>query len=165
MARVFAEKLAWRVLAKDTFDRHSPTQIDATGHGLANGLRELWRRTLSEGLRDSSDRTFTDFTLDTGEWIDLGVQPFRNHELAKLRTWVYGKPGPFEPGGVASKEELLARENTRLLDALVDAHARLLTHEDRALPGWQADSAAGQIRACALACEDPAALVELLTAL
>jgi hypothetical protein len=165
MARVFAEKLAWRVLAKDTFDRHSPTQIDATGHGLADGLRELWRRTLSEGVHDSSDRTFTDFTLDTGEWIDLGVQPFRNHALAKLRTWVYGKPGPFEPGGAASREELLARENAHLLDALVATHARLLAREDRALPGWQDDSAAGLIRACALACDDETALVGRLATL
>jgi hypothetical protein len=164
MARVFADDLAWRVLADDTFDRRSPVMVDATGRGLAAGLRELWRRALTEGMRDSSDRTFTDFTLDIGEHVDTGMQPFGNAAHAKLRAWIYGTPGPFDPGGAADRAEILAREDKALLDALVDAHARLLTHEDRVLPGWQAESAAGQIRACALACENPALLGQLLAA-
>ncbi|MBA3397744.1 MAG: hypothetical protein H0T89_34285 [Deltaproteobacteria bacterium] len=163
--RVFAGDLEWEIIAGDTFDRESPPTVDARGTGLQAGLRELWRRTLSEGIRDSSSKTFTDFELWCGEQVSLGVQPSDNTAYAKLRSWIYGKPGPFEPGGVADRGELLACEDAPLLESITRAHERLLALEERGVAGWQAASAAGRIRACVDACDDPSALVAMLEAL
>jgi hypothetical protein len=89
--------VAWKVRSSDLFDRDSAVHIDASGVGLVDGLVELWRRVLSEGIRDSGQRTFTDFDLSwDGNHTDAGTQPFDNLEIARIRGWVYGTPGPFE---------------------------------------------------------------------
>src|SRR5688500_11779214 len=139
---------SWSVCARDLFDRESPPSIDARGVGLADGLIELWRRALSEEVRDGGGRSFTSFSLDwAGGDTDVGAQPSGNHELAKLRAWVYGSPGPYEPGGVTVREALLERENLSLLRSIAAAHLRLMRRDAGSWPGWAPDSPAGRIRA------------------
>lgn len=159
--------VAWKVRSSDLFDRQSAVHIDASGVGLVEGLVELWRRVLSEGIRDSGERTFTDFDLSwDGDRTDAGTQPFKNHELARLRGWVYGTPGPFENSGrTEGRTALLARENTSLLRAIVEAHARLQAHAAPYTDGFRADSPAGQLRAAARASANAAELVTMLAAL
>jgi hypothetical protein len=145
----------WQVRASDLFDRRSPESVDATGVGLIEGLVELWRRALSEGVRDRGGRTFTDFRLTwTGGSTDVGAQPFDNHELAALRAWVYGTPGPYEPGGAGDRAALLGRENASLLRAIAEAHARLMGSDRGYSYGYRPDSPAAKIRACAASSAD-----------
>ena len=145
----------WTVCARDLFDRESPASIDARGIGLTDGLIELWRRALSEEVRDSGSRTFTSFSLDwAGGQTDVGAQPFDNHELAKLRGWVYGRPGPNEPGGVSGREALLERENLSLLRSMARAHLRMMGSDRGDWAGWAPDSPAARIRACAASSAD-----------
>ncbi len=156
--------IAWQVVSRDLFDRESPMMTDARGIGLIDGLIELWRRVLTEGLRDAGGKTFTDFALrwdggDTG----LGVQS-DNAALARLRMWVYGTPGPYEGDGSRERADILAREQP-LLRTLADAHARLLPDSGRPLPGWSPQSAVGRIKACALASADATACEANLAAL
>lgn len=156
---------AWALYASDTFDRESPAHVDLRGRGLDDGLRELWRRVLSEGVHDGANKTFTDFSLEYGDLgISVGVQPYDNQAYAKLRRWIYGHPGPFEKGGAGTRPVMLTREHRDLLRALVCAHARLLARGESAV-GWMADSAAGRIRACIDGCADASAAVASLDAL
>lgn len=158
---------SWELYAADLFDRESPAQIDARGAGLVDGLVELWRRVLSEGVRDGGDRTFTSFSLHwDGGSTDAGAQPFDNQALARMRRWVFGTPGPFEDNGPQNRKAVLARENAVLLRAIAEAHARL--HVLAGAPrtqGYVADSPAGQLRAVALATTSAVELEIKLTAL
>lgn len=155
---------AWEVWSLDTFDRDAPAHRDAAGRGLRAGLRELWRRVLTEGLLDSSDRTFTDFHLSCGRRVDLGVQPFANRAYARLRGWIYGVPGPYEPGGAKDRDGWRERERTELLDALVLAHERLLVGGGP-VEGFVRGSGPDRIRACVEASADVPALLAALAAL
>lgn len=155
---------AWEVWSVDTFDRDAPARRDAAGHGLRSGLRELWRRVLTEGLRDSSDKTFTDFHLWCGTRVDLAVQPFDNRAYARLRGWIYGVPGPYEAGGAEDREAWRERERTELLDAVVLTHERLLA-DGGAGEGFVRGSGPDRIRACVEASVDVPALLAALAAL
>lgn len=156
--------IAWQVVSSDLFDRESPMMIDSRGIGLVDGLIELWRRVLTEGLHDSGRKTFTGFELRwNGGAADAGVQS-DNAALARLRTWVYGAPGPYEGDGSRERTDILAREHP-LLRSLADAHARLLPDSGRPLPGWSPQSAAERIKACARSSADATACEANLAAL
>lgn len=156
----------WTVCARDLFDRESPVSVDARGVGLQDGLIELWRRALSEEVRDGGGRSFTSFSLDwAGGHTDVGTQPSGNHELAALRALVYGTPGPYEPGGAGGREALLERENHALLRSIALAHLRLMAGGDRDWAGWRPDSPAAMIRGCAASSADETEVAARLAAL
>lgn len=152
--------IEWQVFASDTFDRESPATVDEKGHGLPEGFEALWRRSLTESVHDNGQATFTRFSLVwLGDSVDVGVQSFDNVALARIRTLVYGTPGPYEPGGAKDKAAVRACENRSLMQAIVRAHARL--HEPRE-SSYSETSAAGRIRACAA---DPITVDELVARL
>lgn len=143
--------MAWALHANDTFDRDSPTMVDARGEERIEGLVELWRRVLSEGILDSGIATFTCFSLYWDDCMtDAGVRTSDNHDLVRMRGWIYGTPGPYEPGGAADRADLLARENALLLRAVAEAHERLLAAGARRVSvGYLEDSPAYKIRKAA----------------
>lgn len=166
MKDAFEATTEWTVCARDLFDRESPASVDARGIGLQDGLTELWRRALSEEVRDGGSRSFTSFTLSwAGGHTDVGAQPFDNHELAALRGLVYGTPGPYEPGGVSGRDALLERENLSLLRSIALAHLRLMHPADGDWEGWKPDSPAARIRACAATRADETEIAARLAAL
>jgi hypothetical protein len=125
--------------ARDTFDREADAHLDREGTGLVAGLVELWRSVLREGVLDSGGASFTAFSLvltdgDEADTTDLGVQPFDNRALAKLRRWIHGQP------------VLDAREG-EMLRALATTHAALLPTDGRFPSGWQERSEARRILA------------------
>ena len=163
-----ADELGWEVFSVDNFeltDRYCVAE--ARGVGLFDGLIDLWRRSLREGLRDDGNRTFTGFVMTwDGGRTDVGVQPFDNHDLARLRAWVCRTPGLYEGTVRPSQLRLFLREDTRLLRAIAAAHLRLLERECFADSyGWAADSAAGRIRAAASSSATPTDLEAALRAL
>ena len=121
--------MRWKLWARDTFDRETPPAVEAAGDGIVEGLRALWTRVLCEGVRDDGQATFTRFTLEWGDggFADVRVEPFDNHALARLRGFIYGEPGPYEGGSPHRKPR------SSLLDAVADAHARLLDAGDASL--------------------------------
>ena len=151
------KEISWRVQANDLFDRESPRQINAEGVGLAAGLFELRHCVLAQGVRDSGQRTFTDFRLSWADgFIEVGTQPFDNHALVRMRGWIYGTPGPFESGSTVMQD-------ATLLHAIAEAHVRLLAHASTHYEfGYEPNSPAGQIRACAMASRSGAEFITKL---
>ena len=83
---------AWQLWYCDTFDREAAASLEASGSDLVQGLYELWMHTIQEGILDNGNASFSYFQLSLeGEMpttIDIGVQPFHNRTLQKLRQWV-----------------------------------------------------------------------------
>ena len=81
----------WTLWHRDTFDRDAPDSVAARGTNILNGLYQLWKYTLREGLTDSGDASFGAFHLAWGETAGttaaVWVEPFGNAELKKLRRW------------------------------------------------------------------------------
>ena len=161
-----AAPVVWEVVASDMFDRSSPPTVDERGAGLTAGLEALWRRTLTEGVHDDGGRTFTTFQLCwDGGHTDAGARSFDNLALARLRSLVYGTPGPYQPGGLQARAEIRAREDRSLLRLIAETHARLLAGAKPYDVGWAADSPAGLIRARVSAATTASELTALLPAL
>lgn len=74
-----------------------PAQVEAKGTNILNGLYELWKHTLAEGVDENGTQTFSVFRLTWGEVnatssaedisADVGVLPFDNPALVKLKRW------------------------------------------------------------------------------
>jgi hypothetical protein len=87
----------WRLWYRDLFDREMPPQVEAKGTNILNGLYQLWKHTLTEGVDEKGTQTFSVFRLTWGEVnattsadeisADAGVQPFDNSALVKLKLW------------------------------------------------------------------------------
>jgi hypothetical protein len=82
--------VGWDLWYYDLFD-HESQNVETSGTDLLEGLCELWKHTLNEGVDEKGNQTFSSFSLewrDNGaEWYDAGVQPFDNTALAKLKLW------------------------------------------------------------------------------
>jgi hypothetical protein len=95
------DSTTWQLWYLDTFDPDSPPSLEASGQGILQGLGELWLRTLKEGILDNGNASFSYFQLAWGKpataRLDLGVGPFNNASLLKLRRWAglmsHGKGG------------------------------------------------------------------------
>jgi len=103
----------WQLWFEDSFDRHAPRQIEASGVGLRRGLAQLWARHLGETVQEDGRLGFSRFNL----WWS---QPEISIEIAgdrrgqqRLRQWVCDSPAAPE-----------------LLLLIAAAHERLLL-EDR----------------------------------
>src|SRR5688572_1561679 len=61
------------------------------GMNIIQGLYELWRYTLKEGIQDNGSASFSRFRLTWGNTpitrVEVVVNPFNNLSLIKLRRW------------------------------------------------------------------------------
>ena len=112
----------WTLWHRDTFDRDTPESVEAQGANILNGLYQLWKQTLREGVTDSGDASFGAFRLAWGETVKttaaVWVKPFENTELTKLKRWAE-----------AIGEDALLRQIAKL-------HLTLLQKSDR----WSAQA-------------------------
>lgn len=101
----------WQVWYQDTFDREAPRRVEVEGRGLVEGLAELWRFHLREGVDEAGRPTFSRFNL----WLverGQSVRPADSPEgVARLRAWIFA-------GGEAP--------DSRLLEGIAQVHARRL---------------------------------------
>ena len=126
----------WVLWHHDTFDRDTPATVERRGTGILQGLYELWKSTLSEGITDAGDSSFSHFQLTWGETAsrraDAGVQPFDNASLLKLRRWANFSS--------QNRTNALSHEpyqqNNSLLRSLARVHCHLLQESDR----WTAEA-------------------------
>lgn len=95
--------MAWELWSSDTFDRDSDPRLEGAFDTFEQGLRALWKKTLTEGVQDDGRPTFTEFSLRGQPKVSLPRDPFENPELAVLRA------------------RMLA--NAAFLDQLVNVHA------------------------------------------
>jgi hypothetical protein len=81
----------WQLWHRDMFDRDAPLSLQTTGTDVVQGLYELWRYTLKEGILDNGNASFSRFQLTWGNTpatrADIFVNPFDNPALLKLRRW------------------------------------------------------------------------------
>lgn len=84
---------AWQLWHRDTFDRDSASSLQASGTNIVQGLCELWRYTLTEGILDNGGASFSRFQLTWGSTastrVEVLVDPFDNPALLKLRQWAH----------------------------------------------------------------------------
>lgn len=76
----------WEVWSSDTFDRDSGPQLEGAFDTFEQGLRALWKKTLSEAVQDDGRPTFTEFSLRGQPSVFPPRDPFKNPELAVLRA-------------------------------------------------------------------------------
>lgn len=92
-SRIPDTSTAWQLWHHDTFDRDSPRSLQASGTNIVQGLCELWRFTLTEGILDKGSATFSRFQLTWGRTastrVEVIVDPFDNPGLLKLRQWAH----------------------------------------------------------------------------
>ena len=121
----------WVLWHRDTFDRETPRSEEARGTGILGGLVELWTHTLSEGIDDSGEATFSSFRLDWGEsaveQISVWAPPSANSPLARLRRWT---------GFAAASDKCDRRMGEVLIQMLAGWHSLLLQESER----WTAGS-------------------------
>ena len=83
---------AWQLWHSDTFDRDAPLTLQSSGTDIIQGLYELWRYTLKEGILDDGNASFSRFHLIWGHTpvtrVDILVHPFNNPALRKLGSWM-----------------------------------------------------------------------------
>lgn len=83
----------WEVWSSDTFDRDSGPTVEGTFDTFEQGLRALWKKTLSEAVQDDGRPTFTEFSLRGQPMVFLPRDPFKNPELAVLRARMVANEG------------------------------------------------------------------------
>ena len=83
------DRIHWQIWSNDYFDYEASPLLECEGAGLVAGCRELWLKTLEEGILDDGRPTFTGFMLCLAEHgrLMLPRDPLMNHELARLRQW------------------------------------------------------------------------------
>lgn len=124
----------WQLWHSDTFDRDDPPSLQTTGMDIVEGLSELWRYTLKEGILDNGDASFSRFQLMWGATcVAILVNPFDNPALLKLRQWTHlmstdQEPIRSAPFGEEQRETLLLR--------LAHLHYQLLQES----PRWTAST-------------------------
>jgi hypothetical protein len=91
-ARIPNASTAWQLWYMDTFDRDTPQAIQIKGVNIIQGLYHLWLCTLTEGILDNGNASFSYFHLAWGSSaiarVDVAVNPFDNRALRKLRGWI-----------------------------------------------------------------------------
>ena len=81
-------QIAWEVWYSDTFDRDSPSSVDAKGVGLAKGLAHLWARHLFETVQPNGAAGFSRFFLKwQGGRVDISGSTLGEK---RLRAWLFG---------------------------------------------------------------------------
>jgi hypothetical protein len=82
----------WQLWYTDTFDRDTPQAIQSRGVNIIQGLYHLWLFTLTDGILDNGNASFSYFHLTWGSLastrVDVAVNPFDNPALLKLRGWI-----------------------------------------------------------------------------
>jgi hypothetical protein len=112
---------AWKVWYEDRFDREMPRQVQASGHGLATGLAQLWLYNLHEGVDADGRPTFSRFNLWWAQ-AQMSIEiPEDADALARLRAWVLG-------GNRSGRVAALDAGDRDLLQQIASVHSRLLTH-------------------------------------
>jgi heme-degrading monooxygenase HmoA len=116
----------WEVWYQDTFDSECPRHVEATGHGLVEGLAELWSRHLLGTVRPNGQPGFSRFNLwwkrenrsieIVGEW----------EGLVRLRKWVYG-------GKQRTGEKSGEQANIELLKKIAKVHQHLILRGDTSI--------------------------------
>ena len=133
--------LRWVVVYNDTFDRETPTSVEAEGVGLVPALVELWKRFLFETVQSASSnregslesipsRGFSEFTLIAtagGLHLQLAGSLVGAH---RLKTWMFA-----QQGSVGTADVVLLRD-------LAETHASSGSIEDAALAVLDAAEAA-----------------------
>jgi hypothetical protein len=113
-----APDAAWEVWYRDLFDRETPLMMDVRGHGLLQGLTELWARVLFETVRPGGGRGFSRFHLRWNQRQAVKVEgPWEG--ATRLREWVFGAQEHTSRGYVAAGD-------TQLLERVAFTHATLL---------------------------------------
>lgn len=103
-------KAMWEIWYQDVFDRETPRQLEVHGHGLVEGLSELWARHLFETVQVDGQKGFSRFNL----WWK---QEHRSIEISgewegqiRLRKWVFGNKTQTEsPYSQVSKNDLILK--------------------------------------------------------
>ena len=137
-SRIPDTSTAWQLWHRDTFDRDSPSSLQASGTNIVQGLCELWRYTLTEGILDSGSASFSRFQLTWGSTastrVEVIVDPFDNLALLKLRQWAH-LMSQNQNGEEEQRDALLMR--------LAQLHHELLQKSSRwksAAIDWSAES-------------------------
>ena len=90
-SRIPSTSSTWQLWHSDMFDRESAPSLEASGMNIIQGLYELWRYTLKEGIQDNGSASFSRFRLTWGNApttrVEVVVNPFNNLALIKLRRW------------------------------------------------------------------------------
>lgn len=83
------DRIHWQIWSNDYFDYDASPLLECEGTGVVAGCRELWLKTLEEGILDDGRPTFTGFVLCLAEHdkVMLPRDPLMNLELARLRQW------------------------------------------------------------------------------
>jgi non-ribosomal peptide synthetase component F len=83
---------AWQLWYVDMFDRDAPRALERTGVNIIQGLYHLWLCTLTDGILDNGNASFSYFHLtwasSPSAHVDVAVNPFDNRALLKLRGWI-----------------------------------------------------------------------------
>lgn len=124
----------WILWHRDTFDHETPPIVEAEGTGIIDGLRELWKSVLSEGIDDSGTATFSSFHLawggTAGEQISVHVATAGNVSLLKLRQWA-GLSAVASSRPDVEGNEVGVRTGDALIQRLARWHYRLLQQSAR----------------------------------
>lgn len=101
-SRILNPSTGWQLWHSDTFDRDAPLTLQSSGTDMFQGLSELWRYTLKEGIMNDGNASFSRFHLIWGDTpatrVDIFVQPFDNLALLTLRQWTQSRPEEQEDG-------------------------------------------------------------------
>ncbi|HSL31334.1 MAG TPA: hypothetical protein VK900_19185 [Anaerolineales bacterium] len=137
----------WQLWYSDTFDRDSPASLQASGEGILQGLTELWRYTLQEGIHYNGSASFSYFYLTVGNtaWarVDVSVQPFHNPALMKLRQWAHLADRDHAENITTAPS--LQAQRLFIFNRLAQLHYALLKKSDRwraAAIDWSAEARA-----------------------
>ena len=132
--RIPTTSTAWQLWHSDMFDRDSPPSLQASGTNILQGLYELWRYTLKEGIHDNGSASFSRFQLTWGNTgatrVDVDVHPFNNQALLRLRRWVTLMSQHQENEGVRTVHRLEETGDPILL-RLAHLHYELLQKSSR----------------------------------
>jgi hypothetical protein len=115
------EKIEWKLWHEDLFDRECPPNVETSGHGLVEGLTELWRRYLSASIGAGGERGLSRFHL-SWEGGSATVSGDRKG-AARLRGWVGDEPALLEKTALAHAELLLAGRTSEEILAAAAASA------------------------------------------
>ena len=124
----------WQLWHYDTFDRDAPPYLEAGGQGILEGLYKLWLQTLKEGIQENGSASFSYFQLTWGlppsERADLGVLPFDNTALLKLRRWARLTPQAQEERDRHASQDRESERNS-MAHRLAQLHFEALQKSDR----------------------------------
>jgi len=136
-SRIPNTSTTWQLWHSDMFDRESAPSLEASGMNIIQGLYELWRYTLKEGIQDNGSASFSRFRLTWGNTpttrVEVVVNPFNNLCLIKLRRWANLMSQHKENKGILIVQSL-EEQRDAILMRLAQLHYELLQNSSR----WKA---------------------------